>query len=185
MKHPATIISIIALFVSLSGGAYATAEALIGSSQIKNGSIQLVDMSAKAKKALKGQRGPRGPAGPVGATGATGVVGAAGPQGPAGPQGAQGAQGLQGAAGANGGFDPNKVTIRVVEDVTIVGGSVANSLSVSCAPGEIAIAGGFFSTAGYPYSDHPSTSKTSWIVLIDATGFGNGSGDGYAVCAAA
>jgi hypothetical protein len=73
---PATGIALLALFVALGGTA--TAAALITGAQIKNGSIQVIDLSAKARAALKGQRGPRGATGPAGAQGLAGAQGPAG-----------------------------------------------------------------------------------------------------------
>jgi hypothetical protein len=97
---PATVISLIALFIALEGTSVAAVSAVarnsVGSPQVINGSLGTVDLSAKAKKALKGNRGARGPAG---AKGATGAAGAAGPTGPAGPTGATGAAGATGPAG--------------------------------------------------------------------------------------
>jgi Collagen triple helix repeat (20 copies) len=66
---------------------------VVTSKNIKNGTIQTADISAKAKRALKGNRGPRG------LTGAPGPQGLAGPPGPAGANGANGAPGLQGPPG--------------------------------------------------------------------------------------
>jgi hypothetical protein len=65
----------------------------ITSAHIKNGTIQLVDISARARRALRGQRGLRGV---PGAPGPVGAQGPAGPQGFAGPQGPQGGPGLTG-----------------------------------------------------------------------------------------
>jgi hypothetical protein len=50
----------------------ATAAFIVTSANIKNGTIQMADISAKAKAALKGNRGPRGFAGPAGPTGPAG-----------------------------------------------------------------------------------------------------------------
>jgi hypothetical protein len=50
----------IGLAVALVAAGSATAAFVVTSKNIKNGTIQLVDISAKAKKALRGQRGPRG-----------------------------------------------------------------------------------------------------------------------------
>jgi hypothetical protein len=61
------IAAIVAALVSAT--AATAASGLITGAQIKNGSIGLVDLSAKAKRALKGQRGPaglQGVAGPAG-----------------------------------------------------------------------------------------------------------------------
>jgi hypothetical protein len=54
---------------------------IVTSKNIKNGTIQTVDISAKAKRALKGNRGPRG------FQGARGLPGATGPAGPKGDTG--------------------------------------------------------------------------------------------------
>jgi hypothetical protein len=67
---------------------------VVTSKNIKNGTIQTVDISAKAKRALKGNRGPRG------------FTGAQGPQGPQGLKGDAGATGAPGAPGAPGAAGP-------------------------------------------------------------------------------
>jgi hypothetical protein len=56
----AIIAGVVAMLVS---SASATAAFVVTSKSIKNGTIQTVDLSAKAKKALKGRVGARGPAG--------------------------------------------------------------------------------------------------------------------------
>ena len=48
---------------------------VVTSKNIKNGTIQTVDISVKAKRALKGNRGPRGLAGPPGGIGTRGPAG--------------------------------------------------------------------------------------------------------------
>ena len=63
------IVALIALFVALGGTATATTLELITSAQIKNGTIQLVDISPRAKAALRGRPGPEGPPGVVGPSG--------------------------------------------------------------------------------------------------------------------
>jgi hypothetical protein len=93
------VVALIALFVSLAGNAGAGALLLITSKNIKNGSIQAVDLSRAAKAQLKGNEGPRGPQGPSGATGAQGLPG---PLGPPGPQGLPGARGPEGPRGLQG-----------------------------------------------------------------------------------
>ncbi len=84
LRHPATIIAAIALFVALGGGA-AWASGLISGSQIKNHSIASKKLTKKAIKQLKGNRGPKGATGAAGAPGAAGTPGAPGPPGPPGP----------------------------------------------------------------------------------------------------
>jgi hypothetical protein len=71
---PATVIACAALLVSLSGNA-AAFSGLITGKNIKNGTIQLADLSPSARKALQGQRGPRGVEGPRGRTGPAGGTG--------------------------------------------------------------------------------------------------------------
>jgi hypothetical protein len=71
----AIIAGVVAMLVS---SASATAAFVVTSKNIKNGTIQTVDLSAKARKALKGRAGSAGTRGPAGARGP------AGPQGPAG-----------------------------------------------------------------------------------------------------
>jgi hypothetical protein len=78
LKHPATVIAAVALFIAFGGGAAAYASGLINGSKIKNHSIATKKLTKKAIKQLHGAKGATGPAGPAGAPGATG------PQGPGG-----------------------------------------------------------------------------------------------------
>jgi hypothetical protein len=57
----ALIAAVVAGVVAAATGTAATM--LVTSKNIKNGTIQLVDISSKAKKALRGRRGPQGPVG--------------------------------------------------------------------------------------------------------------------------
>jgi hypothetical protein len=81
-------VAYLALFFALGGTSFAAANALprnsVGSPQIKNGSIQKVDISKRTVSALRGLRGLRG------LTGATGAAGAAGAPGAKGDTGAKG-----------------------------------------------------------------------------------------------
>jgi hypothetical protein len=61
LRHPATIISAVALLVALGGGAAAYASGLISGSKIKNHSIPAKKLTASAIKSLHGARGPAGP----------------------------------------------------------------------------------------------------------------------------
>jgi hypothetical protein len=90
LRH--NMIGMLALFVALGGTTYAASTALIGrntvaSPQVRNGSLQTVDLSKKARKALKGNRGLRGLRGLTGAKGATGAAGAQGVKGDTGAAG--------------------------------------------------------------------------------------------------
>jgi hypothetical protein len=84
MKN-ALIAAVVAAVVAAASGTAATI--VVTSKNIKNGTIQTVDISAKAKKALKGNRGPRGLRGRQGLQGALGPQGAPGAQGAPGPRG--------------------------------------------------------------------------------------------------
>lgn len=90
---------------------------VVTSKNIKNGTIQTVDISAKAKRALRGNRGPRGLQGATGAPGATG---------PAGPQGPPGVQAL----------------IGVANSTTVAPGSFG-TVTATCPAGQTPVSGGF------------------------------------------
>lgn len=72
LKHPATIIAAVALFVAIGGGTAAYASGLISGSQIKNHSIPAKKLTKSAIKSLHGRRGPAGPRGPQGVQGPVG-----------------------------------------------------------------------------------------------------------------
>jgi hypothetical protein len=84
----ALIAAVVAAIVAAASGTAATI--VVTSKNIKNGTIQTVDISAKAKRALRGTRGPRGVPGPEGRAGAAGALGPQGLQGPQGPPGPTG-----------------------------------------------------------------------------------------------
>lgn len=79
-SSPPLVLAIAAVVIASAGTAVAAT--VITSKQIKNGTIQLVDLSKQTRDALQGGRGPQGPVGPSG--------------------GGAGAKGEPGAAGANG-----------------------------------------------------------------------------------
>jgi hypothetical protein len=82
---PATAIALVALFFALAGTATAARVLITSSAQIKNGTIQVVDLTRNAQQTLRGRRGLRGPAGPQGPQGVQGPPGQQGPAGPPGP----------------------------------------------------------------------------------------------------
>lgn len=118
--------------VVLAVGLAATAGAsrLITGSQIKNGSIGLVDLSKSARRALAGKAGPAGPAGP---------------------------QGAQGPAGATGPAALNAIHTVVSPRVTIPPGESSYdvqqaggpSLEADCPPGQVVVGTGFNDSVGY------------------------------------
>jgi hypothetical protein len=75
---PATVISVVALFFSLSGAAFAAKNYVLNSTS---------QINPKVLKALKGKTGPKGATGPAGAAGATGTTGVQGVAGAAGAPG--------------------------------------------------------------------------------------------------
>jgi hypothetical protein len=115
-----TLLGACALFVALGGPSLAApaieqAGRLITGKDIKDGSLGVSELSAKARRQLRGATGPAGAQGPQGERGLTGDGGAQGERGPTGDGGAQGergptgdtgATGTQGAAGANGPTGP-------------------------------------------------------------------------------
>ncbi|MEA2192014.1 MAG: hypothetical protein QOI73_2135, partial [Solirubrobacteraceae bacterium] len=76
LRRPSASLVVATVAVVVAGSGSAVAAGLITSAKIQNGTIQLVDISAKAKKSLKGAQGPAGPAGHNGAGGAPGAPGA-------------------------------------------------------------------------------------------------------------
>ena len=142
---PATIISLAALFVALSGTSFAAIvlapKNTVNSGSVINGSLEKVDLSKKAVAALKGNRGRPGATGP---RGATGPQGAPGEQGPAGPSGAAGPAGPSGASGPAG---IATVTTATGNAATMCpaggGGCEVNSSTATCAPGTVVIGGGW------------------------------------------
>jgi hypothetical protein len=152
-KHTLVAVIVAALVVAATASAGATL--VITSANIKNGTIQAVDISAKAKQVLKGNRGPAGPAG------ATGSVG---------PQGAQGAQGIQGIQGSPGLTD--------VEYVVEVGVEGEGSATARCPEGKYVIGGGGSVSQGFLYRSEP-TDNTSWTASTDPPA----NATAFAVCA--
>jgi len=79
---PATVIALLALFVSLGGSAYAINK--ISTNQIRNGAVTKPKLAKPIRLQLntKAEPGPRGAQGPQGLTGDTGRQGTTGPPGP-------------------------------------------------------------------------------------------------------
>ena len=128
----ALIAAVVAAVIS-AGTATATTAIVITGAQIKDGTVQAKDLSAKARRSLRGQRGPQGARGPAGAPGANGLPGAVG------------APGAAGAAGAPGGFDPNKLQYIVGPDVVVPPGAAGGAVAF-CPAGTSAISGGFLTS---------------------------------------
>lgn len=86
--RPSTPIALLALFLALSGGAYAAVKLpanSVGTKQIKRKAVTLTKIAPSARKALKGATGPQGVKGSDGAQGPQGIQGLQGERGPEGP----------------------------------------------------------------------------------------------------
>jgi hypothetical protein len=81
VPSPSLVLSLVALFVALGGGA-AWAGGLISGKQVVDHSIPEKKLTAAAVKGLRGPAGQQGPKGPPGPAGPKGYTGATGPQGP-------------------------------------------------------------------------------------------------------
>lgn len=118
---PSMALSLVALFVSLSAGAYAAVKLpanSVGAAQIKSSAVrssEVRDHSLKAADFALGQL----PAGPAGATGATGTTGAQGPKGET---------GATGPIGHDGAGQPNPFAV-VAANGTLDRGSHVTSVS--------------------------------------------------------
>lgn len=157
--HPATVISLIALFVALSGTAVASSGLILGS-QIKNGTISASKLTPNALRFLKGRQGV---AGPAGNNGADGMQGPTGPVGPA------------------GGFNPASVQYVASNPVTLPAGGVGYA-TIACPSGTVAVGGGGFTDGAALWDTRPVTG--GWFA--GATAYPGQSTDtvtAWAVCA--
>ena len=123
----ALIAAIVAAIVSATA-ATATTSIFITGAQIKDGTIQVKDLSRKARVALKANVGPRGPVGPAG---------------------------QQGPAGASGSFDwATKLTVQVGLPVSIPPGTTGRA-EATC-PGGGPGAGWYAISGGFQFLGAPS-----------------------------
>src|SRR4051812_5879447 len=94
-QSPALAVAIIALVAALAGTATATVFKIRSSDEIRDGVIQLRDLSPSARKALAAGAASAKP-GPAGPAGTQGTAGARGPKGDTGTPGERGADGRNG-----------------------------------------------------------------------------------------
>jgi hypothetical protein len=158
---PMTVISIVALFFSLTGTAVAGAlitganvkdgtltgldvrNESLGTNDVRNGSLLPKDFKAGLLPA-----GPQGPAGPAGAQGAAGPQGLQGAKGATGPMGPKGAKGDKGDKGTKG--DPGVSGYQVVTKKSAAD-SQDKVVSALCPAGKKALGGGGVAyDGGYP-----------------------------------
>jgi hypothetical protein len=152
MRRP-VVTHVLVGVVALAIGAAASAGAakLLTGGDIKNGSLQVKDLSKKAQKQLKGAEGPAGPQGPTG------------PQGAQGPGGAAGADGTNGTPGASGVAGPTIFASSVaVDNSWATPGSGGNfgteaSAQVPVPPGSAFTAKSFVAQTATPVGVNPVT----------------------------
>jgi hypothetical protein len=164
LRHPATVIAALALFVALGGSSLAAASFISGR-HIKPHSIPRDRLTKSAIKALRGAKGPRG---------------AQGVQGVQGVQGAQGVQGIQGMPGLSG------YTV-----VTSTHSASANDIgaTVACPSGTHALGGGGEVLSGTsdigPFLTDSQPANGGWLVEYSMAAAGNFplSVEVYAICA--
>ena len=120
---PSFLVAMLALSVSLGGGAYAAIGLIAGSqirdgsitgAKIRNGTLRLADINPKSRASMVGKRGATGRQGAAGATGG---------------QGTPGISGAQGGAGARGPSGPADHTPFTVDDVTMTAADAARTIS--------------------------------------------------------
>jgi hypothetical protein len=171
------LVAYLALFFALGGTSVAAVNALpknsVGSPQIKNGSIQKVDISKRTVSALRGLRGPRGLQGLTGATGAKGDKG---------DTGAQGVQGLQGPPGPfPDGPVPSGKTIRgnfATAGVrsggafTVAYEGISFGFALASAPTPHYIAGGTTPPAQCPGTPDAPAAAAGHLCVYESSAFG-------------
>jgi hypothetical protein len=165
-------VSVLALFIALSGGAYALTipKESVGAGQLKKNAVtssKVKNRSLLAKDFKAGQL-------PVGATGAQGAKGDPGPAGQQGPKGDPGA---------------TNVTVRTAAGPAANPGFFSG-VTVSCDPGEVATGGGVDRDAGLKgsvvqSSPTPTSGRpTGWSVVMRNDGAsGTAATQAYVICA--
>jgi Collagen triple helix repeat (20 copies) len=188
-------LGMLALFVALSGTAYAATlpRNSVGTTQLKRNAVTSAKVKPRSLLASDFRRGqlpagPQGPQGPQGARGPEGPPGARGAEGATGARGAEGARGPQGPEGPQGPAGATNVTLRT-------GPQGGDGSIATCNPGEVAVGGGGLSTNfntqlaflrwSIPTGAEGET-PTGWSVsmLTPDNGEGPGGVTAYAVCAA-
>ena len=164
LRHPATIVAAVALFVALGGSSLAAAR-FINGKHIKPHSIPTNRLTKKAIKALHGAKGPQGA------------------QGVQGVQGVQGIQGIQGTPGTSG--------YTVVTNTNSSASANQIGASVPCPSGTKALGGGGAVLSGTsafgPFLTDSHPGNGGWLVSyqLDVSGTSSLSVQVYAICATA
>ncbi len=168
-------LGMLALFVALSGTAYAATlpRNSVGPAQLKRNAVtsakvkpgSLLASDFRRGQLPAGPQGPQGPQGPRGPEGPPGARGAEGPPGARGAEGATGARGAEGPVGPRGPQGPAGAT-----NVTVHTGPTQASgfeASAECNPGEVAVGGGGSIDDAVPafLTDSTPNGPTGWLVF--------------------
>ena len=162
LRHPATVIAAVALFVALGGSSLAAAS-FINGRHIKPHSIPTNRLTKKAIKALRGAKGPQGA------------------QGVQGVQGVQGIQGLQGTPGLS--------NYTVVTNTNSSASANQIGASVACPSGTKALGGGGEVLSGTsalgPFLTDSEPANGGWLVSyqLDVSSTSSLSVKVFAICA--
>jgi hypothetical protein len=204
----ATVISLLALVMSMSSGAMAAAlitgadveNNSLTSSDIRNDSLRTVDVKdgsllsrdfklGQIPAGPAGPGGPEGPQGPGGPLGPQGPQGPGGPRGPQGPQGPSGPQGSPGTDGANGANGATRVVVRH-ESIPLAAGT-GGGIAAFCSPGEKATGGGFRTPsngpsavfASMPVNNVAGSEPRGWEILVNNLSSVTQTVHAYVICA--
>jgi hypothetical protein len=171
----ADVMATMALFVALSGGAYAATKLpadsvgakelkrdAVSSKEVKDGSLLDRDFKAgQLPKGPKGDVGQTGGLGHPGDKGGQGDPGLTGERGPKGDQGPKGDTGLKGATGAPG-QGVGSIVVRYGSTVTVPSsGPIVKDSFASCNAGERATGGGAKLTDN-PADPPPAGGSATW-----------------------
>lgn len=159
MKRTSLVIACVALFFSISGGAFALGHYVITSThQIKPSVL----------RELKGSRGKQGA------------------RGAQGPKGAQGPPGVQGATGPAGPVTLGNIVQITSATVSIPSGQFAAAGAQCPAADDVVTGGGVASTStGNGLAGSQAAQSDGWVVAAGNTGAAAGSLIAYAYCAPA
>ena len=200
---PSVVISVFALVIAMSTGAYAAVtiapENSVVSKSIKNEEVKTNDLAASSvsTKKLKphavtqskladnvltvGPAGPQGVAGSIGPAGPQGVAGSIGPAGPTGPTGPAGPRGAAGPAG--GPLDPTRIVHTFGPVITIAAGAQFINVAAPCPGDAIALSGGYTITGSVQVTSSAATSfQQSWAIEVSNPGSVAGTARAFTVC---
>ena len=195
---PSVVISLFALVIALSTGAYAAVtiapENSVVSKSIKNQNVKTNDLAASAVSTKKLKDGSVGTAqlkdeavtkskfaDDVLTVGPAGPQGVAGPIGPAGPIGLTGPRGPAGPAG--GPLDPTRIVHTWGPIITIQPGAQFINVAAPCPGDAIALSGGYGITGSVQVTGSGATDfQESWAIEVRNPGGEAGTARAFTLC---